>query len=37
MDSLREVMENAGVDRTTVEKLFQSGDAAAARGAFEGT
>jgi hypothetical protein len=37
MDSLRKVMENAGVDPKTVEKLFQSGDAAAAQGSFEGT
>lgn len=32
MMSLRKVMERAGVDRNTVEKLFQSGDAAAAQG-----
>jgi hypothetical protein len=36
MASLRKVMESAGVDRRTVEKLFQSGDAAAAQGSFEG-
>ena len=36
MASLRKVMENAGVDRATVEKLFQSGAAAAAQGSFEG-
>jgi hypothetical protein len=36
MASLRKVMENAGVDRATVEKLFQSGDAAAAQGSFKG-
>ena len=36
MVSLRKVMESAGVDRRTVEKLFQSGDAAAAQGSFEG-
>lgn len=35
MASLRKVMENAGVDRRIVEKLFQSGDAAAAQGSFE--
>jgi hypothetical protein len=34
MASLRKVMENAGVDRRIVEKLFQSGDAAAAQGSF---
>jgi hypothetical protein len=35
MDSLRHVMENAGVDHRIIEKLFKSGDAAAARGMFE--
>ena len=35
MASLRKVMENAGVDRGIVSKLFQSGDAAAAQGSFE--
>ena len=34
MDSLRRLMENAGVDQATVRRLFQSGDAAAARDAF---
>lgn len=34
MSSLRKVMEAAGVDRQTVEKLFQSGDAVAAEGSF---
>jgi hypothetical protein len=36
MASLRIVMENAGVERGTFEKLFQSGAAAAAQGSFEG-
>jgi hypothetical protein len=36
MASLRKVMENAGVDHGMVEKLFRSGDAAAAQGSFEG-
>lgn len=34
MSSLRKVMEAAGVDCQTVEKLFQSGDAVAAEGSF---
>ena len=34
MDGLRQLMENAGVDQATVRRLFQSGDAAAARDAF---
>lgn len=36
MASLRKVMENAGVDRGIVARLFQSGDAAAAQGSFDG-
>jgi hypothetical protein len=36
MASLRKVMETAGVDRGIVARLFQSGDAAAAQGSFEG-
>ena len=34
MAGLRKVMENAGVDSRIIEKLFQSGDAAAAQGSF---
>jgi len=37
MTSLRKVMENAGVDRGIVARLFQSGHAAAAQGSFEGS
>ncbi len=37
MAGLRKVMENAGVDRATIEKLFQSRTAAAAQGSFGGT
>jgi hypothetical protein len=36
MASLRKVMEDAGVDPGIVARLFQSGDAAAAQGSFEG-
>ena len=36
MAGLRKVMENAGVDRDTVERLFRSGEAVAAQGSFEG-
>ncbi len=32
MGGLKELMEAAGVDRKTLEKLFRSGDAVAARG-----
>ena len=34
MDGLRRLMENAGVDQATVRRLFQSGDAAAAKDSF---
>ncbi|MHA6346571.1 hypothetical protein [Roseivivax sp. CAU 1761] len=34
MASLRKLMEDAGVDRETLQKLFQSGDAVAADGTF---
>lgn len=35
MESLHEVMEEAGVDAATLQKLFQIGDAAAAQGSFD--
>ena len=34
MGSLQKLMENAGVDQETVKRLFQSGDAAAAKDSF---
>ena len=33
---LRDAMEQAGVDKDTLDKLFETGDAAAAQGSFEG-
>jgi len=34
MGELRKLMKGAGVDQKTIEKLFTSGDAAAAQGSF---